>query len=202
VISNIDGNTGEVTVNGEVTFSGINQSRFVCPGSTGGKNWPAGAYSPLTNMMYFPLQNLCNDATTTTDQRDPSKVYGLNMQQKLAPGTDKIGTVYAISVDSGHTAWKFEQRSGTLSVVTTGGGLVFGGDDNGKFRALDDKTGKVLWETSLGSPVSGFPISFAVGGKQYIAVTTGTSLVSSTALRLAPELKPGNAPNIFVFSLP
>jgi alcohol dehydrogenase (cytochrome c) len=203
VISNIDGNSGEVTVNGEVTFSGINQSRLVCPGSTGGKNWPAGAYSPLTNMMYFPLQNLCNTATTTTDQRDPSKVYGLSMVQQLAPGAaDKIGTVWAISVDSGHTAWKYEQRAGTLSVVTTGGGLVFGGDDNGRFRALDDKTGKVLWETNLGSPVSGFPISFAVGGKQYVAVTTGISLVSTSALRLAPELKPGNAANVFVFALP
>jgi PQQ-dependent dehydrogenase (methanol/ethanol family) len=86
VISSIDGSTGEVTVNGEVTFSAINQSRLVCPGSTGGKNWPAGAYSPLTNTMYFPLQNMCNTATTTTDQRDPSKVYGINMVQQLAPG--------------------------------------------------------------------------------------------------------------------
>jgi PQQ-dependent dehydrogenase (methanol/ethanol family) len=202
VISSIDGNTGEVTVNGEVTFSAINQTRTVCPGSTGGKNWPAGAYSPLTNMMYFPLQNLCNRATTTTDQRDPSKVYGINMVQQLAPGTDKIGTVWAISVDTGHAAWKYEQRAGTLSLVATGGGLVFGGDDNGRFRAFDDKTGKVLWETHLGSPVSGFPISYAVAGKQYIAVTTGPSLVSSSALRLAPELKLGNAANVFVFALP
>jgi len=202
VISNIDGSTGEVTVNGEVTFSAINQSHLVCPGSTGGKNWPAGAYSPLTNMMYFPLQNLCNTATTTTDKRDPSKVYGISMDQQLAPGTDKVGTVWAISVDSGHTAWKYEQRAGTLSVVTTGGGLVFGGDDNGRFRALDDKTGKVLWEMNLGSPVSGYPISFAANGKQYVAVTTGASLVASSALRLTPELKPGNAANIFVFTLP
>jgi alcohol dehydrogenase (cytochrome c) len=153
-------------------------------------------------MMYFPLQNLCNKATTTTDQRDPSKVYGISMEQQLAPGTDKIGTVWAISVDTGHATWKYEQRAGTLSVVTTGGGLVFGGDDNGRFRAFDDKTGKVLWETNLGSPVTGYPISYAVGGKQYVAVTTGPSLVSSSALRLASELKPGNAANIFVFSLP
>ena len=201
VISNIDGGTGEVTVNGEVTFSAINQSRLVCPGSTGGKNWPAGAYSPLTNTMYFPLQNMCNMATTTTDQRDPSKVYGINMVQQLAPGSDKVGTVFAISVDTGRTAWKYEQRAGTLSLVTTGGGLVFGGDDNGRFRALDDKTGKVLWETNLGSPVSGYPITYSVGGKQYVAVTTGNSLVSSSALRLTPELKPGNAANIFVFAL-
>jgi PQQ-dependent dehydrogenase (methanol/ethanol family) len=201
VISSIDGSTGEVTVNAEVTFSGINQSRVVCPGSTGGKNWPAGAYSPLTNMMYFPLQNLCNTATTNTDQRDPSKVYGINMVQQIAPGTDKIGTVWAISVDSGHTAWKYEQRAGTLSLVATGGGLIFGGDDNGRFRAIDDKTGKVLWETNLGSPVSGYPIAYAVNGKEYIAVTTGNSLVASSALRLTPELKPGNAANIFVFAL-
>ena len=202
VISGIDGGTGEVTVNAETLFTRINQSIVTCPGSTGGKNWPAGAYSPLTNMMYMPLQNMCQTATTTTDQRDPSKVYGLTMQQRIAPGTDKVGTVWGISVETGQAVWKHEQRAGTLSVMTSGGGLVFGGDDNGRFRALDDKTGKVLWEVNLGSPVSGFPITYAVDGKQYVAVTTGNSLVANTALRLTPELKPGNAANIFVFALP
>jgi PQQ-dependent dehydrogenase (methanol/ethanol family) len=202
VISKIDGSTGAVTVNEEALFSRINQSVVVCPGSTGGKNWPAGAYSPLTRTMYFPLQNMCQTATTTTDQRDPSKVYGLSMVQQLPLGVDKVGTVFAISVETGQTVWKYEQRAGTLSLVATGGGLVFGGDDNGRFRALDDRTGKVLWETNLGSPVSGFPIAFGVGGKEYIAVTTGNSLVASSALRLTPELHPGNAANIFVFSLP
>src|SRR6185295_19911829 len=89
VIGGIDGNTGAVTVNNETLFTRINQSVVTCPGSTGGKNWPAGAYSPLTNMMYFPLQNLCQKATTTTDQRDPSKVYGLTMTQRLPLGVDK-----------------------------------------------------------------------------------------------------------------
>jgi alcohol dehydrogenase (cytochrome c) len=152
--------------------------------------------------MYFPLQNMCQTATTTTDQRDPSKVYGLRMVQQLPLGVDKVGTVYAISVETGQTVWKYEQRAGTLSVMTTGGGLVFGGDDNGRFRAFDDKTGKILWETNLGSPVSGFPVTFAAGGKQYVAVTTGSSLVANSALRLTPELRPGNAANIFVFALP
>jgi alcohol dehydrogenase (cytochrome c) len=202
VIKTIDGNTGAVTVNEEALFTRINQSIVTCPGSTGGKNWPAGAYSPLTNMMYFPLQNMCQTATTTTDQRDPTKVYGLQMAQQIPLGMDKVGTVFAISVETGQTTWKYEQRAGTLSVVATGGGLVFGGDDVGNFRAFDDKTGKVLWETNLNSPVSGFPISFAVGGKQYVAVTTGSSLVANAALRLTPELRPGNAAGIFVFALP
>jgi PQQ-dependent dehydrogenase (methanol/ethanol family) len=202
VIQRIDGATGAVIVNEETLFSKIGQSVVTCPGSTGGKNWPAGAYSPLTNTMYFPLQNMCQTATTTTDQRDPARVYGLTMAQQLPLGVDKVGTIFAISVETGQTTWKHEQRAGTLSVATTGGGLVFGGDVAGQFRAFDDKTGKVLWETNLGSPVSGFPITFAVAGKQYVAVAAGSSLVANTARRLTPEVQTGNTPAIFVFALP
>jgi alcohol dehydrogenase (cytochrome c) len=202
VVGGIDGATGAVAVNPDVLFSRINESKLVCPGSNGGKNWPAGAYSPLTNTMYFPLQNMCMNATTTTDQRDPARVYGLNMAQQLAPGADKVGTVFAVSVETGQNVWKHEQRAGTMSLAATGGGLVFGGDVEGRFRAYDDKTGKILWETNLESPVSGFPVSFAVGGKQYVAVTTGPSLVANSDLRMTPELKIGNAANLFVFALP
>jgi alcohol dehydrogenase (cytochrome c) len=152
--------------------------------------------------MYMPMQNMCMTATTTTDTRDPSKVYGINMKQEFAIGADKVGTVWAISAETGQTTWKHEQRAGMLSLVTTGGGLVFGGDSHGRFKAFDDKTGKVLWETILGSPVSGYPISFAVGGKQYIAAVAGPSLEANSTRSLTPELKTGNAPNVFVFALP
>jgi alcohol dehydrogenase (cytochrome c) len=202
VIKGIDGATGAVTVNEDLLFTRINQELFVCPGSNGGKNWPAGAYSPVTNMMYMPMQNMCMTATTTTDKPDPKLVYGINMKQEWAIGADKAGTVWAISAETGQTVWKHEQRAGTMSLVATGGGLVFGGDVNGRFRALDDKTGKVLWETNLGSPVSGFPITFAVGGKQYVAVTTGASLVANSTVRLTPELRPSNAASVYVFALP
>ena len=202
VISNIDPSTGKVVVNPEVVFTKLNDERFVCPGSNGGKNWPAGAYSPLTNVMYMPLQNLCMTATTTTDQRDPSKVYGINMKSEFAIGADKVGTVWAIAADTGKTLWKHEQRAGTLSLVATGGGLVFGGDANGRFKAYDDKTGQVLWETIVGSASSGYPITYSVGGKQYVAIITGPSLAAQTDERQTPEYTPTNAPNIFVFALP
>jgi PQQ-dependent dehydrogenase (methanol/ethanol family) len=202
VVSTIDGNTGDVIVNRESLFTKINEEKVICPGSSGGKNWPAGAYSPLTNTMYMPMQNMCMTATTTVDTRDPSKVYGINMNQQFAPGTDKVGTVWAISAESGQTTWKYEQRAGMMSLMTTGGGLVFGGDSNGRFKALDDKTGKVLWEINLGSAVSGYPVSFSVGGKQYVAAVTGPSLEAGSTGRLAPELHPGNSPNVFVFALP
>ena len=54
--------------------------------------------------------------------------------------------MWAISAETGVTTWKYEQRAGMMSLVATGGGLVFGGDANGQFKALDDKTGKLLWE--------------------------------------------------------
>jgi len=201
VISKIDGN-GAVTVNRDALFTEINEEKFICPGSNGGKNWPAGAYSPLTNTMYMPMQNMCMTATTTTDKRDPSKVYGLSMPGQLAPGADKVGTVWAISAETGTTTWKHEQRAGMMSLVATGGGLVFGGDVNGRFKALDDKTGKVLWEVNLGAPVSGYPVTFGVGGKQYVAAITGPSLAAASSARVAPELTPGTGASVFVFALP
>jgi alcohol dehydrogenase (cytochrome c) len=175
----------------------------VCPGTNGGKNWPAGAYSPRTNAMYMPMQNMCMNETTNTDQRDPTKVYGFDTEYIPAPGAKEIGVVWAISADKGKTVWKHEQRAGVMSLVATGGGLVFGGDVDGKFKAYDDTTGAVLWEASLGSPVSGYPVTFAVAGKQYVAVTTGQSLVAAASRRVTPELAPDSGgAKVFVFALP
>jgi alcohol dehydrogenase (cytochrome c) len=202
VITEIDGSTGTVVVNEQLLFDGVGQQRLVCPGSTGGKNWPAGAYSPATNTMYVPMQNLCMTAETTVGTRDPSAVYGLRMTQQLAGGTDRAGVVFAVSAETGETMWKHEQRTGMMSLAATGGGLVFGGDVNGRFKAFDDRTGRVLWEVNLGAPVSGFPVVFGVDGKQYVAVTTGQSLVGRSSLALTPEIVTGPGTNVFVFALP
>ena len=63
------------------------------------------------------------------------------MRNELAPGTDQLGAVWAISAETGVTAWTYEQRAATMSLAATAGGLVFVGDVNGRFRALDDETG-------------------------------------------------------------
>jgi alcohol dehydrogenase (cytochrome c) len=89
-----------------------------------------------------------------------------------------------------------------MSLVATGGGLVFGGDVNGRFKAWDQETGEVLWEINLGSAVTSFPISYAVDGRQYIAVGTGTASTASMFSRLTPELRPSAGNNLFVFALP
>jgi alcohol dehydrogenase (cytochrome c) len=204
VISNIDGATGSVTENSELVFRSVGQEVLSCPGWLGGKDWEAGAYSPLTHTMYFPLRNACARllTTATRDGDIGNQLYQLTPRHQLAPGFDQLGTIRAISVESGRTSWQYDQRAMTMSLVTTGGGLVFGGDVNGRFRAFDHETGEVLWEINLGSPVTGFPISYAVEGRQYIAVSTGIAGTSQGLLILTPELRPSRGNNLFVFALP
>ncbi|MCH8992687.1 MAG: PQQ-binding-like beta-propeller repeat protein [Acidobacteria bacterium] len=211
VISHIDGATGAVSENAEVVFTALGQEVFTCPTWNGGKDWEAGAYSPLTNTMYMPLRNTCARmmATTTFPEDTPvartesrSTTYAIAYRHQLAPGTENAGTVRAISAETGETIWLFEQRAATMSLVATGGGLVFGGDVNGRFRAFDQDTGEVLWEINIGSPVTGFPISYAVGGRQYVAVSTGSGGTASHFMGLTPELRPSSGNNLFVFALP
>ena len=199
VISAIDGATGEVTENAELIFTAEGQEVLTCPTWFGGKDWEAGAYSPRTNRMYMPLRNTCARMMATRAARIH---YALALRHQLAPGTDQLGTIQAISAETGATEWLYEQRAATMSLVATGGGLVFGGDTNGRFRAHDDETGEILWEINLGSPVSGFPITYAVDGRQYVAVSTGASGTASGFTRLTPELRPSSGNNLFVFALP
>jgi alcohol dehydrogenase (cytochrome c) len=151
--------------------------------------------------MYYPLQNSCADEITTIDKPVLGNLYGLGIKTRFAPGTDQLGTVQAINVAKGTIDWKYQQRASTMSLLTTGGGLLFGGDSAGHFRALDQKTGKVLWEVSLGSSVTGYPVTYTAHGKQYVAVSTGVSLAGGGSLGLTPEIHPAGANGLFVFAL-
>lgn len=198
VISDIDGATGEVSTNSEVVFTSVGQTVMACPSLSGGKNWDAGAYSPDTHTMYFSLRNSCANQMATDD----GTLYELASRRQISPGTDQVGTVRAISVETGETLWLYEQRAGTSALVATGGGLVFGGDYNGRVRAFDQTSGEILWEINVGSPLTGFPITYAVDGRQYVAVSTGIAATANSMMRLTPELRPSAGTNIFVFALP
>ncbi|MAW64112.1 MAG: ATP-binding protein [Acidobacteria bacterium] len=198
VISNIDGATGTVTENAEVIFTAEGQEVMACPTWHGGKDWEAGAYSPLTNTMFMPLRHTCGRMMASAD----GSWYALTVRTQLTPGEDQLGTIQAISVETGETRWTHDQEAFTMSLVTTGGGLVFGGDAAGRFKALDQETGEVLWEINLGSPVTGFPVTYAVDGHQYVAVSTGNSLNTGGLRHLTPDLRPSNSNNLFVFALP
>ncbi len=194
---------GSATVNQEVLFQAEGDEVDVCPSTAGGKNWWAGAYSPLTNAMYYGLQNTCMHLTVILDEPDQEgPPYGWIGQESLAPGHEEnIGTVYAISAETGKTLWTHELRGTALSMVTTGGGLVFGGDLEGNFRAYDQENGTILWERNLGSTISGYPISFGVDGEQYIAASTGSSVTTSSHRRYLPDVKTGSDNQLYVFKI-
>ena len=88
------------------------------------------------------------------------------------------------------------------SALTTAGGLVFAGGADRWFRAHDVRTGEVLWETRLGHAAHGFPITYAAGGRQYLAVPTGLGIFRGLTATLNPEIhqaRTGNA--LYVFAL-
>ena len=102
----------------------------------------------------------------------------------------------------GHTHDDVDYEMDT-SLIVTDGGLVFSGDAAGWFRALDQETGEVLWETELGAQVTGYPATFAVDGKQYVAVSTGRSLTTLSLMRLVDdEFRAGVETDLYVFALP
>ena len=209
VITGIDGATGKVSID-ETLIAKPYQETFVCPSLGGGKNWPSGAYSPLTHVMYQPQQNLCMLLTGNTDKPTPADGYATSwiiVPDPAVAGTPyAVGRIDAVSIVTGKTAWLHQQRAGMLgSLMATAGGLVFGGDIDRRFKAFDDTTGQVRWETILNAPVSGHPVSYEIDGRQYIAVPAGGNTASPErrALSLHPEIKvPAGVNGVFVFTLP
>jgi alcohol dehydrogenase (cytochrome c) len=204
VIERIDGATGAVLVRADALFTEPDQSRLICPTTNGGKNWPAGAYSPRTRRMYFALANTCAWTTSAaTATATPEMIYAIATQNLIAPDADgRVGTLRALSVETGKAAWRYDQRAALMALLATGGDLVFGGDVAGVLRAFDAATGEVLWQAELGAPVTGHPVTFAVDGKQYVAVSTGRSNMTGGLTRLTPDVAPADGRNkLFVFGL-
>jgi PQQ-dependent dehydrogenase (methanol/ethanol family) len=204
VIERIDGATGAVEVRPDAVFTEAEQSLLICPTTNGGKNWPAGAYSPRTKTMYFAMANTCAWTTSGAAPATPEMLYAINTANVIAPdAAGDVGTLRAISVESGRASWRYDQRAALMALLATGGDLVFGGDLAGTLRAFDAATGEVLWEKNLGAMITGHPVTFAVNGKQYVAVSTGRSNMTGGLSRLTPEAVPAESSNkLFVFALP
>lgn len=205
IILDMDLETGRPVYNEETIHTELDQTLYICPHVAGGRNWPMGTYSPRTHAMYTPMNNTCFDGTPYADERIPG---GGQYRWPAVPtpaGDELIGRTEAVSAETGETLWKTEVRPALASgLVSTGGGLVFGGDINGRFRAYSDDTGEILWETNLGTPISGYPVSYAVDGVQYIAIPVGGGTLQEGQFSgLTPEIQVTRGGNsVFVFALP
>ncbi len=193
LVQDIDVRTGAVTLNPETLFTEVGQEVLTCGGISRG--WPSGTYSPSTNAMYYSLQHTCETVTSTLTAPDLNNLYG-RVQTLNAPRPDgqpyPPNSVAAISVETGEILWNYEQEAVMMSLMSTDGGLIFGGDNNGRMKALDQSSGELLWEVNVGSTVSGYPTTFMANGKQYLAISTGRSLYAGAT----------DANLLFVFALP
>ncbi len=152
-----------------------------CPSLWGGKDWPPEAYSPQTGYLYIPAnENLCSAFTGEKAKYRPGELYlGLSIDKlevfPRADGGDHIGELQAWDMRTGEKVWTRTFASHNWGpVLATGGGLVFaGGTNDRQFRAFDARTGDELWQQKTNSGVIGVPVSYAVDGRQYIAVVSG-----------------------------
>jgi PQQ-dependent dehydrogenase (methanol/ethanol family) len=149
----------------------------ICPSTTGGKDEEPSAYSPRTGLAYVPAVNVCMNYTARAVQYIAGTPYvGANYPPlPSSPGGYK-GALIAWDPKVGRQVWAVPDTAYPVysGVLTTGGDLVFYGTLDGKFRAVDARSGKVLWEQQLGSGIIGGPMTYlGPDGKQYVAVLAG-----------------------------
>jgi alcohol dehydrogenase (cytochrome c) len=176
----------------------------VCPNLIGGKNWQPMSFNPDTGLVYIPSNNVCMD-WSVSEVNYKKGVFYLGGEFPPHPGPGGfLGELMAWDPVAQKKVWSVKAdlpfNGGTL---TTAGGLTFWGDLHGVFHAYDARTGAEAWKVGLGSGIGAGPISFAVDGKQYIAVVVGRTasieaFVGSIGTAMTAATPEGGA--LFVFT--
>ncbi len=162
--------TGE---NGSPTLEG----NRVCPGAAGATNWMSPTYDPQTKLFYVTAREQCDIFSTAPQTYEAGHAYYGSAYFPNDDAEPFWGALRAIDPTTGELKWQWKHPSPTWSgVLSTAGGLVFSGDAEGNFMAFEAASGKVLWHFQCGASVYSSPMSFAVDGKQYVAVAAGSAL--------------------------
>ena len=142
----------------------------------GAANWHSPSYSPKTNLFYQTAVEMGTIFYKGEATYNP--LIGFTGGGGRTLNTDDSSSaIRAWEATTGALKWEFKLLSaGRSSLLSTAGGLVFSGTEEGNFFALDAETGKPLWNTQLGGNIRGIPMSFAVDGKQYVAIAAGFAL--------------------------
>ncbi|HMF94911.1 MAG TPA: PQQ-binding-like beta-propeller repeat protein [Vicinamibacterales bacterium] len=167
-----------------------------CPGVLGGTEWNGPAYNPDTNLLYVPAVDWCATFTAYEQVRFiPGKGY-MGGRTDLDPIDRSQGWLTAIDASNGAVKWKYRSaRPMVAAVTTTAGNIVMTGELTGDFTIFDATSGAILYRFNTGGPVGGGIVTYAVAGKQYVAVASGSPS------NFWVERSPG-APTIIVFALP
>ena len=205
LFAEINRQNGELRYRTDILEARIGDTISVCPGIYGGHNWQATALDPSSNTLVIPLHQTCSDMTGRTVEWElGGGGYGGDSATYPMPGVgDNLARLSAFDIRTMTEIWSVQQRAMFLTgALTTGGGIVFIGDLDRYFKAFDISNGKELWSIRLPAPLHGYPVSFGVDGKQYIAVQTGIGVFRAlTATLLSDIYQPTSGQAIHVFSL-
>jgi alcohol dehydrogenase (cytochrome c) len=206
LVTRIDPKTGAKTTRPELV-PGDGQVKMVCPHAAGAKNWLPASYSPAGRTLFVPIVEACMDLFPVPGGGRGGLSTGVNLGVRPRPDSDgNYGRLQAINLETRKTLWTTRHRAPiTTGTLSTAGGVVFAGALDRSLRAYDAASGKVLWETRLNDVSSAVPISYAVNGKQYIAIVSGRGgFHYASYAPLVPELSPppDRGSSLWVFELP
>jgi PQQ-dependent dehydrogenase (methanol/ethanol family) len=171
----VDLKTGRLQTRPEMIPEENKVTRNVCPNSPGAKDWPPSAFSKQTGLLYVPHNNLCMDWEPTNVSYIRGTAYiGVNPRFFPGPGGN-AGEFMAWDPVARKKVWTIAERWPAWSgAVATAGGLVFYGNLEGWFKAVDAKSGAVLWQFKTSSGIVGQPSTFrGPDGRQYVAILSG-----------------------------
>jgi alcohol dehydrogenase (cytochrome c) len=157
------------------------EGTLIYPGMEGGTNWYSPSYNPKTKLLYVHAhENYGQEFYKLPPRYVSGESFEAGFVRNLA-GEAAYGAVKALEPDTGKPRWEFREHSlAGGSLLSTAGGLVFGGDREGYFFALDAESGKLLWHFQAGGRVWGNPVSFMVAGKQHVVMSAAQALFAFT----------------------
>jgi PQQ-dependent dehydrogenase (methanol/ethanol family) len=150
-----------------------------CPAPEGGNNWMSNSFDPATGLFYLITLEKCSIYVKSAEWLIPGEQFYGGGARNI-PGEPGRKYLRAIELETGKIAWNRPMEGPATSwggVVSTAGGLVFYCDDSGAFAAADSKTGEALWHFHTNQSWRTSPMTFASGGKQFVAVAAGASIL-------------------------